>query len=103
MAPGAVLRSNGRASTSVSNMGRAVAAGFTDVYRELVESLDAIFWEADPQTLRFSSVSPKAEALLGYPQLAWTSKPTFGGDMIHPDDRNRILVMRVPAIKRCKD
>jgi PAS domain S-box-containing protein len=81
----------------------AMATGTPDIYRNLVESLDAIFWEADPETLQFTSVSQKAEALLGYPHWAWISDRTFWGDIIHPDDRERVLVTRVLAIKRCED
>jgi PAS domain S-box-containing protein len=86
-----------------SSIGRAVTTGPTDIYRELVESIDAIFWEADPKTLRFISVSPRAEALLGYPQTAWTSNPTFRTDIIHPDDRQRALETCLYSIKRGED
>ena len=77
--------------------------GSTDIYRDLFESLDAIFWEADPETLQFTSVSPKAEEVLGYPHEAWTSNTTFWTDIIHPDDRQRALDTCVHAIKRCED
>jgi PAS domain S-box-containing protein len=80
-----------------------VATGTPDIHRDLVDTLDAIFWEADPRTLQFTTVSPKAEALLGYLQPQWTSSPTFWADIIHPDDRERTLVRRVLAIKRCED
>ena len=74
-----------------------------DAYRDLVESLGALFWEADPETLRFKAVSPSAEALLGYPRSAWTSTPTFWAEILHPDDLERALVTRALAIKRCED
>jgi PAS domain S-box-containing protein len=80
-----------------------VAAGSAEFYRDLVESLDAIFWEADPTTLQFTAVSPNAEALLGYPSSAWTSNPNFWGEIIHPDDREPTLVTRMLNIKRCED
>ena len=34
-------------------------------FHELVESLDAIFWEADPETLAFTFLSRRASTLLG--------------------------------------
>ena len=40
-------------------------------YRELVEGLDAIVWEADPNTWQFTFVSPQAEEILGYPISRW--------------------------------
>jgi DNA-binding response OmpR family regulator len=40
-----------------------------DKYRELVESIDAIVWAADPVTWRFTFVSKAV--LLGYPVERW--------------------------------
>src|SRR5918994_100876 len=48
---------------------------------------DAIVWEADPASGRFTSVSDAAERLLGYPIQAWTDDPSFLVDRVHPDDR----------------
>lgn len=59
-------------------------------YRELVESVQAIMWRADP-TGAFTFVSHEAEALLGYPLEAWTETPTFWQDHIHPDDRDWVV------------
>jgi PAS domain S-box-containing protein len=56
-------------------------------YVTLVNSLDGIVWEADPQTFAFSFVSPQAERMLGYPLARWTVEPTFWKDHIHPDDQ----------------
>jgi diguanylate cyclase (GGDEF)-like protein/PAS domain S-box-containing protein len=54
--------------------------------RQLVESVQAIVWRADAQTLQFNFVSKEAEALLGYPVERWTAEPTFWRDHLHPDD-----------------
>ena len=35
-------------------------------FRDLVQGLDAIVWEADASTLTFSFVSERAEVILGY-------------------------------------
>src|SRR6266481_1851818 len=102
MAPLDVLRSN-RGDIDVGHGGTRVATGSSDIYRDLVERIDAIFWEADPRTLQFTSVSPKSEALLGYSHPAWTSDRDFWGDILHPDDRERALTTRVAAIERCED
>lgn len=57
-------------------------------YRELVAGLtDAIVWEGDPATFRFTFVSGAAERLLGYPASRWVEDPTFWVDHMHPDDR----------------
>ncbi|MGZ4113765.1 MAG: ATP-binding protein [Actinomycetota bacterium] len=50
-------------------------------FHELVESLDATFWEADPETLRFTFLSNRATTTLGSEgEGRW-------GDHIAPEDR----------------
>lgn len=57
-------------------------------YRQLVESVQAIVWSADANTLEFTFVSREAEVVLGYRVEEWTSNPTFWKDHIHPDDHD---------------
>ncbi len=54
-------------------------------YRLLVERMDAIVWEFDPKTDRFTYISPQA-ARLGYPLDHWLV-PGFLAGRIHPGDR----------------
>jgi len=56
-------------------------------YQSLVESTIAVIWEGDPDTLRFTYVSPESTQLLGYSPGQWTADPSFWPDHIHPDDR----------------
>ena len=56
-------------------------------YRDLVEQLGAIFWEADAETPGFTFVSRGAEQLLGYPPEWWLADPDFWLSRVHPDDR----------------
>jgi diguanylate cyclase (GGDEF)-like protein/PAS domain S-box-containing protein len=56
-------------------------------YAGLVDSLESIVWEADPQTFQFYFVSRQAEKLLGYPVERWLADRTFWQNHIHPDDR----------------
>ncbi len=58
-------------------------------YRSLVDSMDAIVWEADPQTWQITFVSQQAERILGYPLTQWYL-PNFWIQTIHPDDRDRV-------------
>lgn len=58
---------------------------------QLVESIHAIVWRADPHTFRFSYVSPEAEALLGFPVERWIEDPTFWPSRIHPEDRDKAI------------
>jgi PAS domain S-box-containing protein len=59
-------------------------------YRDVVQGIGAIFWEADASTLRFTFVSPQAEQILGVPAERWLAEPEFWLTLIHPDDRQRV-------------
>jgi PAS domain S-box-containing protein len=59
----------------------------TGRFRDLVNSVEGIVWEADAATFRFSFVSDQAERILGYPVERWLSEPTFWKDHLHPQDR----------------
>ena len=68
-------------------------------FRDLFQGLDAIVWEADAASLKFSFVSPRAEAILGYPVARWLADD-FYLTRIHPDDRDRVLRACRAAIDR---
>ena len=74
-----------------------------DKYRELVESIDAIVWAADPVTWRFTFVSKAAEKLLGYPIERWLQVPDFWLNLIHPDDRSRAFEYCQGQVAKGKD
>jgi PAS domain S-box-containing protein len=59
-------------------------------YRDLVEHLGAIFWEADVRTRGFAFVSRGAEQMLGYPPSAWLADPDFWLGRVHPEDREAV-------------
>jgi len=69
----------------------------------LIHGLDAIIWEADPDTLQFSFVSERAEAILGYPAEQWLKDPNFWVEHIHPDDREQALSFCRAAINEGRD
>ena len=58
---------------------------------DLVDDLDAIVWEADPASFRFSFVSRRAEDILGYPVARWLNEPDFRLRMLHPEDRDAAI------------
>ncbi len=58
---------------------------------ELIGDIDGMVWECDPNTFEFSFVSPRAEAMLGYPVAKWLSDPTLFAAILHPDDRDRAV------------
>lgn len=57
-------------------------------YKNLVDSIDGIVWEANARTFQFTFVSQQAERLLGYPVERWTDEPTFWQDHLHPEDES---------------
>jgi PAS domain S-box-containing protein len=56
-------------------------------YRDLVEQLGAIFWEAEPGKPGFTFVSGGAQQILGFPADKWLADPDFWLSRVHPDDR----------------
>lgn len=55
-------------------------------YKNLVNAIEGIVWEADGSPLRFRFVSAYAEKLLGYSSKNWLKDPGFWKSIIHPDD-----------------
>lgn len=57
-----------------------------DRYRSILESTNAVAWEVDVNTLKFTYVSPQIEALSGYPPEDWVDFD-FWASKIHSDER----------------
>src|ERR1700722_14663357 len=55
-------------------------------YQTLLDSVDGIVWEADPD-FSFTFVSRQAQKILGYAPERWTENPAFWSNHLHPDDR----------------
>lgn len=72
-------------------------------FRDLVNGLDAIVWEADARTFRFTFVSQQAERFLGYPVEQWLTEPGFWSSHIHPDDREWAVGFCKRAVEERKD
>jgi PAS domain S-box-containing protein len=60
---------------------------------DLIHGLNAIVWEADPKTLGYTFVSPRAEQILGYPAARWLAGNglEFWTNLIHPEERERVV------------
>jgi two-component system sensor histidine kinase UhpB len=61
------------------------------LYESLVQSIEAIIWEVDAQTLEATFVSKQVERVLGYSKDEWMKAPNFWLNHIHPDDRERVF------------
>ncbi|MGI8708696.1 MAG: SpoIIE family protein phosphatase [Actinomycetota bacterium] len=72
-------------------------------HRSLIQTVDAIVWEGDADTLRFTFVSQRARAMLGYPLSRWTSDPDFWSERVHADDRERVMQLYKDALETGQD
>lgn len=63
----------------------------------LINSIDAVVWEWDPETESYVFVSAQAEHLLGRPGVFWVSNKTFWKNQLWPDDVALIMTKRRQA------
>jgi PAS domain S-box-containing protein len=66
-------------------------------FHELVETLEAVFWEADPETLGFTFLSRRADLVFGDPNAEERPLRTWG-DHIHREDRERMRIALRAAV-----
>lgn len=71
-------------------------------FRNLVDSVDGIVWEADADTFTFTYVSQQAERLLGYSVAEWY-QPGFWVEHLHPEDREWAPIFCVERTGRLQD
>ena len=57
----------------------------------LLESAPAYFYLADPEDASTRYRSPQAVAMLGYSLEEWAAAPDLWQELLHPDDRERVL------------
>jgi two-component system cell cycle sensor histidine kinase/response regulator CckA len=67
------------------------AAASAQRFSDLVQSLDAIVWEAEPSMERFSFVSRQADPVFGVSAAQLEAEPGLWKRLIHPEDRERAL------------
>lgn len=68
----------------------------------LLQSIEAIVWEADPDTFQMTFISRHCERILGYPAEQWTTTPGFWESRIHPEDRDRTVASCLRAVQERK-
>jgi len=76
--------------------------GSEERLRVLLETTNAIPWEADAKTWQFTYVGPQAIKLLGYPLEQWAEKD-FWASHIHPEDRESAIRTCLESSERCKE
>lgn len=72
-------------------------------FRDLVDGLDAIVWEADADTRQFSFISQQVENLFLFTTKEWLAAPDFFKDQIFFDDREMVLAAYQKAIDQEAD
>ena len=60
-------------------------------FRQMADNIQEIFWILDPQTKEVSYVSPAFEQICELPLDSLYSSPTSYRELIHPQDRPRVL------------
>jgi signal transduction histidine kinase/GAF domain-containing protein len=86
-----VRLARGMADITSLALGAARRVHELERFHELVESLEATFWEADPGTLTFSFLSSRAATMLGRPLLGPDDRPEHWGDHVIGEDRGTAL------------
>jgi PAS domain S-box-containing protein len=71
-------------------------------YRNLVETSQAVPWQLDLPSWRFTYIGPQAVGLLGYPVEAWY-EAGFWSDHLHPEDRDQAIHFCQTETRRGED
>lgn len=87
-----------------SNGTRPLASPEAHLY-DLIHGLNAIIWEADPETLRYTFISPRAEQILGHPVERWLegNGVEFWTGLIHPEERERVVSFSLGELSAGRD
>ena len=93
----AVRISQGIADITSLALGTARRFHELERFHDLVEGLDAVFWEADGQTLELSFLSRRAGRVLRTDASGWVGAGTRWGDHVHPDDREIAVASVIAA------
>ena len=80
-------------------LGSARRVSELERFHELAETIDAIFWEADPQTLAFTFLSRRATQVLGRHGETDEALPERWGDHIVQEDRARMSAALRAAVQ----
>jgi PAS domain S-box-containing protein len=67
-------------------------------YRQLVEELPlAVYRDLPDESATSEYISPRVEAIFGYPREAWMD-PEFFASVLHPEDRERTIAAHAAAL-----
>ncbi len=92
-----------QSSQAESNRLRVAAQLSEQRLGDLIQGVNAIVWEADAATGKFTFVSQRAVELLGSPIEQWLTTANFWNKFIHPDDRKEVVKLYQTAISQAKE
>ena len=72
-------------------------------YRDLVNGLEAVVWEAEADNFRVRFVSKRAEAMFGYSTAEWIGSSQIWRRLIHPDDYEQVIEICRKAVVEGRD
>jgi PAS domain S-box-containing protein len=84
-------------------LGNARRLSELERFHELVETLDAIFWEADAKDLRLTFLGGRAEAVLGADAVEWPTQGRTWGEHVVEDDRAAALAAARSSLDEARD
>jgi two-component system, cell cycle sensor histidine kinase and response regulator CckA len=97
------LSARQRTAIADANYAREAAQRVENRYRELLDGVDAVVWEADADTFSVRFVSKQAESLFGYSVSEWVGSPQIWQRLIHPDDFQSTLTECREAVRGNRD
>ena len=94
-----------RGIADIASLALGTAQRISDLQRfhELVDSLDAVFWEAEADDLRLTFLGGRAEVLLGPDAAAWPAQGRAWGDHVAEDERAEATRLCRAAIAEDRD
>ncbi len=78
----------------------AAARRSEELFRQLAENIDEIFWIASPDLSAIHYLSPAFERIFGCPREKLYADPSCWPEFVHPEDRERVMkaaAERIPA------
>lgn len=60
-------------------------------YQSLIETIDGVIWETDPNTMKITYISEQSKTLLGYEPDEWLNSDALWMQRLHPEDRKTTL------------
>jgi PAS domain S-box-containing protein len=81
-----------RATIEQLRQQKAILKQSEERFRQMADNIQEIFWTMDPETKKATYASPAFEQICELPLGSLYSNPTSYLELIHPEDRQRVIV-----------